>query len=117
MKRNSSLLALLLAAISAVMANVALAEPAAVDYLRDVKPILSTRCYACHGGLQQKAGLRLDTVELMLRGGDSGSVIVKNKPDESLLLERVATKDVDERMPPEFEGEPLTANQDCASLD
>ena len=38
------------------------AEP--VDYVRDVKPILRERCYACHGALKQKAKLRLDTVAL-----------------------------------------------------
>ena len=109
MKRNFPLPAFLLAAICWMLANVALAEPTAVDYERDVKPILSARCYACHGGLQQKAGLRLDTVDSMLRGGDSGAVVVRNKPEESLLLSRVTTSEIDERMPPEFEGEPLTA--------
>ncbi len=40
----------------------------AVEYLRDVKPILRARCYACHGALKQEAGLRLDTVAAMRRG-------------------------------------------------
>lgn len=109
MKRNTSLPAFVLVTLCWLLANVALAEPTAVDYLRDVKPILIARCYACHGGLQQKAGLRLDTVDFMLRGGDSGAVVVKNKPEDSLLLSRVTTSEIHERMPPEFEGEPLTA--------
>ena len=33
----------------------------AADYLRDIKPVLKARCYACHGALKQKSGLRLDT--------------------------------------------------------
>ena len=37
------------------------------DYLTKVKPLLKERCYACHAGLKQQAGLRLDTMELMLR--------------------------------------------------
>ena len=37
-----------------------------VDYLRDVKPILKARCYACHGALKQKSDLRLDTGALVL---------------------------------------------------
>ena len=37
----------------------------AVDYVREVKPILVAHCYACHGALQQKAGLRLDSVALV----------------------------------------------------
>src|SRR5437660_749642 len=43
-----------------------------VDYLRDVKPLLAARCGACHGALQQKAGLRLDTAKSVRDGGDSG---------------------------------------------
>ncbi len=42
------------------------------DYVRDVKPLLAKHCYACHGALKQKSGLRLDTVALMRKGGDSG---------------------------------------------
>ena len=46
-----------------------------VDYLRDIKPILRERCYACHGALQQQAGLRLDTAALVREGSDNGVVI------------------------------------------
>ena len=81
------------------------------DYLTRVKPLLRTRCFACHGGLKQKAGLRVDTVGLMLRGGDSGPAVVKGGAKESLLLDRVSAGDASERMPPEHEGEPLTAEQ------
>jgi len=49
-------------------ASVLAAEP--VDYLRDVKPILAKRCYACHGPFQQKSGLRLDTGEAIRGGGE-----------------------------------------------
>ena len=47
-----------------------------VDYVRDIKPVLSKRCYACHGALKQKAGLRLDTAAFMKKGGDSGPAVV-----------------------------------------
>jgi mono/diheme cytochrome c family protein len=102
-------LAFLLAATCCLCANIAQADE--VDYERDIKPILKARCYACHGGLQQKAGLRLDTVASMLRGGESGAALVKSEPAKSHLLERVSASDLAERMPPEFEGEPLTAEQ------
>jgi len=82
-----------------------------VDYLRDVKPILAEKCYACHGALKQQSGLRLDTGPLIRKGGDSGLAILPGKPAESLLLHRVAATDVDVRMPPEGEGEPLDARQ------
>ena len=61
----------------------------AVDYLRHVKPILAARCYACHGALEQKNGLRLDAAALLKRGGDSGPAIVPGKSGESLLIQHV----------------------------
>jgi hypothetical protein len=84
-----------------------------MDYLRDIKPILRERCYACHGSLQQKAGLRLDTVALMRQGGDRGPAIVPGHMDDSVLIDRVATKVQSRLMPPE--GHPLTSAQ-IASL-
>lgn len=75
------------------------AEPA-VDYLTQIKPLLKARCYSCHGGLKQKGGLRLDTVELLLRGGDSGAVIASTAGDSSELISRVSTSDLAMRMPP-----------------
>ncbi len=84
---------------------------AAVDYGKSIKPLLHDRCYACHGALKQKGKLRLDTVELMLKGGQSGAVIERGKPEKSLLVERVINPDIAERMPPQHEGEPLTAEQ------
>ena len=72
-----------------------------VDYLRDVKPILEKRCYACHGVLKQKSGLRLDMGALVRAGGDSGPVIEPGNATESLLIERVTADDEADRMPPE----------------
>lgn len=92
-------------------ANVCLAADDRVDYGKEIKPILRKRCFACHGALKQRAGLRLDTVELMIRGGDSGAVIAPGDPSNSILLERVAAADAGDRMPPEHEGEPLSAEQ------
>ena len=80
-------------------------------YLDHVKPILRARCYACHGALKQKAGLRLDTVGSMLGGGDSGPVIRPGKASESVLLARVTSEDEEERMPPAHEGERLSSDE------
>lgn len=82
-----------------------------VDYVRQIKPILRQRCFACHGALKQNAELRLDTVALMIRGGESGPVISPGDPAKSTLVERITASDMDERMPPEHEGEPLTEEQ------
>ena len=81
----------------------------AVDYTRQIKPILQSRCYACHGALKQEGGLRLDTGDTLRTGGDSGEVITITAPDDSLLIERVTAADSSERMPPE--GEPLSEEQ------
>ena len=80
-------------------------------YREKLKPLLASRCFSCHGGLKQEAGLRLDTVELMLEGGDSGAIISKENPATSLILSRVSDPDPVSRMPPEGEGEPLTPEQ------
>lgn len=82
-----------------------------VNYDRDIKPLLRTKCAACHGALKQEAGLRLDAARLIRRGGDSGAVIDVDDSANSLLLSRVAAEDPDVRMPPEGEGEKLTQEE------
>ncbi len=112
-----------LAVALALLATAAVARaqepaPPAGDGLRQyqtrVKPLLQSRCYACHGGLKQKAGLRLDTAARIRQGGDSGPSVEPGAPDDSPLLDRVASTDTADRMPPEHEGEPLTADQVAA---
>ena len=51
-----------------------------------VRPVLATRCLSCHSDTKQKAGLRLDSLVGMLRGGESGAAIVPGEPDESSLV-------------------------------
>ena len=80
-----------------------------INYEREIKPILRSRCYSCHGALKQEAGLRLDTGELLRRGGDGGAAVIAQDPKGSLLIERVSATDESARMPPE--GEPLTGDQ------
>ena len=83
-----------------------------VDYLKQVKPILRERCYACHGALKQEGGLRLDTAALAIKGGDSGTAIKPGNAAVSLLFERISATEEAERMPPE--GEPLKPDQIAA---
>lgn len=72
------------------------AEP--VRYNRDIRPILSDKCFFCHGFDEKKreAGLRLDTRE----GALKKNAIVPGRPDKSELLKRVTTKDASDHMPP-----------------
>ena len=83
-----------------------------VDYVRQIKPVLQARCYACHGVLKQEAGLRLDTAELAVKGSSSGVVVKPSDAAGSSLLHRVTATDESERMPPE--GEPLKPDEVAA---
>ena len=79
----------------------------AVDYEKQIKPVLKVRCFSCHGALKQEGGLRLDTGKLIRKGGESGSAIAAGNPDESFLIERISDPDESSRMPPE--GKPLSS--------
>lgn len=81
-----------------------------VSYERNIKPMLARKCVACHGALKKKAGLRLDTAARMRAGGDGGPAVVPGHSSESLIVEAVAGSD-GWRMPPEGEGEALSADQ------
>src|SRR5262245_43001890 len=80
------------------------AQPAGkVQFGRDVLPILSTHCFACHGpdSKNQKAGLRLDLYETATKKLKSGSrAVVPGNVKESELLARIFHADEAERMPP-----------------
>ena len=94
----------LLAGILALSAVALFAVPgigAGRDYLRDIKPLLEHKCFACHGGLEQKAGLRLDTIRHMLSGGRSGAALVSGNAGQSLLIQKVRESDERKRMPKE----------------
>lgn len=83
---------------------------AEVDYRRDIKPLLASRCSSCHGAVRHKAGLRLDAAPLIRKGGKHGPILVAGKSDASLLIEAVLGKDRP-RMPPEKEGAGLTVKE------
>jgi hypothetical protein len=82
-------------------------------FLTKVKPLLDSRCVSCHGAEKVKAGLRLDSREASLKGGESGPAVVPGKPGESLLLTSVMHAKEDLKMPPK---EKLTP-QDIAVLE
>jgi hypothetical protein len=64
-----------------------------------VQPLLDQHCVKCHGPLEQKSELELDTVEAVLKGSEFGPVVVPGKPDESSLIQVFAPKS-DPHMPP-----------------
>jgi hypothetical protein len=85
----------------------------AVDFNRDVRPILSGKCFQCHGpdDKARKAGLRLDRRDTATAANRKGRrPIVPGKPDDSELLRRV-TADEDEVMPPARVGKRLSGDE------
>jgi hypothetical protein len=67
-----------------------------------IRPVLVSNCYRCHSADSGKSrgGLRLDSREAMLRGGDSGPAIVPGSPEESLIFRAICYVDDELRMPP-----------------
>lgn len=81
----------------------AIARAAAPDFSRDVRPLLSNRCFKCHGPDEgnRQAGLRLDLRDEAIRELDSGSrALVPGHPDDSELIARITSTDPDLVMPP-----------------
>ena len=64
-----------------------------------VRQILDVNCVKCHGVLEQKGGLELDTPEMVIKGGDDGAVVTPGKPEESALFSSLE-KGADPHMPP-----------------
>ncbi len=98
--------------VAGVMATGA-AEPGprpAVDFARDIHPVLQRSCFECHGPDKQRGQLRLDTGAAMLKGGENGPAVVPGQPERSELLRRITlSKGSDGAMP--ARGEPLTQDQ------
>jgi len=84
-----------------VLLSASLSLIAAPRYEKDVLPILTKYCFTCHGQSSPKLGLDLRTAAGALRGSHNGPVIVKGKPDESLLWKKVSTR----QMPPAVYGQ------------
>lgn len=84
-----------------------------VRFNRDIRPILSENCFACHGpdANQRKARLRLDTRDGLYAEVDGDHIVLPGKPPESLLFQRITAEDDDDRMPPPKSGKTLTAGQ------
>src|SRR5437588_1500479 len=86
-------------------------NPGKLEFNRDIRPILSDNCFACHGPDpgQRKAGLRLDTEATAFADRGGYTVLVKSKPDESELIRRIEAVGKKSQMPPPKSTKKLTA--------
>ncbi len=113
--RNWILGCLLLFGVAGQGSAASKAAPAqAIDFSRDIRPILSENCFKCHGpdDKERKAKLRFDQKEDAFKPAKSGDfAIVPGDPAKSKLIERITTKDVDDVMPPTKTGKKLTPLQ------
>jgi mono/diheme cytochrome c family protein len=90
---------LLIAALCAMAPFARAGDPA--EYFESrVRPVLAEHCWKCHGSEKQFAGLRLDSRQAVLNGGDSGPALEPGDPDASLIIEAVRQSDDVLKMPP-----------------
>ena len=75
------------------------AADAAALWSGQIQPLLDLHCIKCHGPLEQKGGLELDTPAAVLKGGDEGAVLTPGKPEESPLYKNLSPE-ADPHMPP-----------------
>ena len=111
MKRNVTywflFLGLVAVFVSGSIVNIAAAE---VRYNRDVLPILSSKCFSCHGAdsAARKAGLRLDQEDSAISIRDGRRAISPRHPNQSELVRRIFSTNNDVLMPPVGSGSVLT---------
>ena len=92
------------------------AQSKQIDFARDIKPLLSDRCFLCHGPdeTNRQAELRLDSSEGLVAPLESDSdkrAVVPGKPETSVLVQRIFAEDSSEVMPPPDSGLVLSAQE------
>ncbi|MCB1093842.1 MAG: cell surface protein, partial [Verrucomicrobiae bacterium] len=87
--------------LAASLAAKAQEKAPAIDFAKDIQPILEFNCVSCHNADEAKADLRFDRHDLFVKGGEGGAAFVAGKPDESLMIELVSLpQDDSDVMPP-----------------
>ncbi len=84
-------------------------ETEQVDYIKQIKPILTKHCISCHGIDKHQSGYRLDVGELAIQGGDRGTAVVAGDVDASILMQAITEQGDVARMP--LDKPPLAAAQ------
>ena len=71
-----------------------------VTFAKDIRPLLEAACVRCHGDEKQKAELRLDSLEAVLKGSENGKVVIPGDSAKSLLVIASSRLDEESAMPP-----------------
>ena len=122
-----SLASLLLATLSPTTREAPAAEPVVVVakahpaqgqvlFEKEIRPLLKSKCYQCHGPEKQKGGLRLDHRVAAMKGGDSGLILVPHKSADSEIYQRVTSEEEAEKMPPAGSKVPPLTAAETASI-
>src|SRR5258706_14068075 len=103
--------ALIFSGMDGIVASAA--DTGRLDYGRDIRPILSEKCFLCHGQDSKKrmANLRLDSFEGATADRGGRSALVPGKPETSVLYQRITAEQQATRMPPVFSNRSLTPEQ------
>jgi type IV secretory pathway VirB10-like protein len=75
------------------------AQPAAVSFVKDVKPILDQKCLKCHGGEKTEASLSYKSYADLMKGSENGPVVVPGKADDSEMIKLVISGEMPKRNP------------------
>ena len=104
-----SLFCLLAIALASILPATACEPPTSIEFNRDIRPILSDACFACHGPdpHSRQADLRLDDRQAAL----DANAILPGNPQASAILERILSNDPDTVMPPPKTGKTITQEQ------
>ena len=99
-RRNRFDLGLMLLAFALLASLACLGGTEAMDFRRDIQPILSNHCFPCHGpdAAERKANLRLDRLDDL--DGLPEGILIPEHPESSAIIDRVLSQDPAERMPP-----------------
>jgi hypothetical protein len=98
--------------VNAAAATETGAAKTSAQFAAEVRPIFAARCYSCHGANLQQNGLRLDSLEAILKGSDSGKVVVPGHSQNSRLISRLLAQ---ERPMMPYGGPPL-AQKEIATI-
>jgi len=86
-------------------------------YSTKVLPIFQANCYHCHGGVNHKGGLSLETRPSILRGGHHGAALVPGNPANSLLVQLIRHEGPEDDPMPMPSKQPKLSDADIATIE